>query len=72
MNHYLVCDNPSCRFVLDVRVDGSDWDGRLFLSKCPQCGGKLVTEWPFAAPRPGGAMDGQTAVLLVLQRKAKR
>jgi len=53
MNHYLVCDNPSCRFVLDVRVDGKRLGyGRSILSKCPQCGGN----WSPNGPMPRRAL----------------
>jgi len=53
MNHYLVCENPNCRFVLDIRVDGKRLASRRFiLSKCPQCGGK----WSATSPLPRHAL----------------
>jgi hypothetical protein len=56
MNHYLVCDNPSCRFVLDIRVDGKRLASpRFILGKCPQCGGK----WSANGPLPRHALGAQ-------------
>jgi hypothetical protein len=56
MNHYLVCGNPSCRFVLDMRVDGKRVASRRFIfSKCPDCGG----DWSADGPFPRHALGAQ-------------
>ena len=53
MNHYLVCENPNCRFVPDTRVNGKRLGYRRFmLSVCPQCGGK----WSSNGPLPRRAL----------------
>lgn len=50
MNHYLICKNPSCRFVLDLRVNGKSLDSlHLILKKCPDCGGAWTSACPFCS-----------------------
>lgn len=47
MDHYFICSNPKCRFVLDRRIDGKSLDGaHLVLKKCPACGG----DWSSTCP----------------------
>jgi predicted amidophosphoribosyltransferase len=52
MNHFLVCKNPACRFVLDRRIDGKSFDSLQLLKKCPDCGG----DWSSSCPRCGQAL----------------
>jgi hypothetical protein len=48
MNHFLVCENPRCRFILDRRVNGQSLDGaRKILKECPACGGNWSSSCAF-------------------------
>ena len=48
MNHFLVCENPSCRFILDRRINGESLDGvRKILKQCPECGSDWSSSCPF-------------------------
>jgi hypothetical protein len=48
MNHFLVCENPGCRFILDRRVNGESLDGvRKILKECPGCGSDWSSSCPF-------------------------
>jgi hypothetical protein len=48
MNHFLVCENSECRFILDRRVNGESLDGvRKILKECPACGGSWSSSCPF-------------------------
>ena len=39
MEHFLICENPKCRFILDRRIDGKSQDGaEVILKQCPACG----------------------------------
>ena len=50
MQRYSICNNPSCRFVLDRHVNGqSTDDAQLILKKCPDCGGTWSTSCPSCA-----------------------
>ena len=49
MNRFLVCDNPSCRFLLDLRIDGMSIRRSHFVvanwsSLCPSCGQLLAVK----------------------------
>ena len=47
MNHFLVCENPECRFIIDRRVNGESLDGlRRILKECPAC----KSEWSSSCP----------------------
>jgi len=60
MDHYLLCKNPSCRFVLDLRVNGKSLDSlHLILEKCPACGGAWTSTCPFCSrPLSVSFVDG--------------
>jgi ssDNA-binding Zn-finger/Zn-ribbon topoisomerase 1 len=48
MDHFSICRNPKCRFVLDRRVNGKSLeDPLLILKKCPACGGGWSSTCPF-------------------------
>jgi len=49
MDHYLLCKNPSCRFILDRRVNGKSLDSSQLLKKCPVCG----SAWSSTCPSCG-------------------
>jgi hypothetical protein len=39
MVHFLICENPKCRFILDRRLNGrSRGEPQLIVKKCPDCG----------------------------------
>ena len=47
MTHALICNCPTCRFVLDGHMHGgSPTRPRSLLKACPQCG----REWSVACP----------------------
>jgi hypothetical protein len=49
MDHFLICENPSCRFVVDVRIQGKRGLILPFiLARCPECGGKWSSTCPFS------------------------
>lgn len=54
MEHYSVCNNSKCRFLLDRRINGESEDGaQLLLKKCPSCGG----DWSSTCPTCGSALS---------------
>jgi hypothetical protein len=60
MNHYLVCENPTCRFVLDLRLNGNGTGiRRLGLSKCPQCSGNWSAGGPVSRRALGARWAGK-------------
>jgi hypothetical protein len=60
MNHYLICQNPGCRFVLDNRLNGRGAAPRRFLlSSCPQCGGGWASNRPLPRRALGPEWDGK-------------
>lgn len=47
MAHFLICDNPRCRFIMDLRVNGRTLNGTQFIvKKCPACGGNWSANCP--------------------------
>ncbi len=50
MEHFLICNNSECHFVLDRRINGRSLDGaQLILKKCPACGGDWSSTCPSCA-----------------------
>jgi len=50
MQHFMVCENPKCRFILDRRLNGTSTDGVLrVLRKCPDCGHAWSSNCPFCS-----------------------
>jgi hypothetical protein len=48
MQHFLICSNPGCRFVLDLQVSGKPLRrSRVPLSACPECGSGWSASCPF-------------------------
>jgi hypothetical protein len=71
MNHYLVCGNPSCRFVLDLRLDGQKLNGlQQKFTNCPECGGKWSSSGPVSARALGEAWAGKLPHCSCCTRKA--
>jgi len=49
MDHFLICENPGCRFVVDVCIEGKTPEHQPFiLSACPECGSKWSSTCPFS------------------------
>jgi hypothetical protein len=60
MDHFLICENPKCRFVLDLHegrnvVSRSD----ILLSECPECGRPWSNHCPFCIQPLGVAWRGE-------------
>jgi hypothetical protein len=50
MDHFLICENSSCRFVLDRRINGKSLHNlKLILKNCPSCGGRWSSTCPFCS-----------------------
>ena len=49
MDHYLICQNPKCRFVLDRLIDGKPMDIPRLLKNCPACGSAWSSTCPFCS-----------------------
>jgi hypothetical protein len=50
MERFLICNNPTCHFILDRRINGKSQDGaQLILKKCPACGGDWSSTCPSCA-----------------------
>jgi hypothetical protein len=48
MQHYLICSNPSCRFVLEFQGSGKAFRrSRVPLNECPECGSGWSVNCPF-------------------------
>jgi hypothetical protein len=53
MDHFLICENPNCRFVVDTLIEGkTPANGSFVLHACPECGGK----WSATCPYSGRAL----------------
>ena len=47
MARFLICDNPKCRYLMDLRVNGRTLNGTQFIvKKCPECGGNWSKTCP--------------------------
>jgi len=70
MKHYLICENPKCRFVLDRRINGKSLDGaHLVLRKCPGCGGAWSSTCPACRQTLAIRMVGGLPHLVCCDRK---
>jgi hypothetical protein len=50
MDNYLICENPSCRFVLDRRLNGKSLPSpQPILKKCPSCRSEWSSVCPFCS-----------------------
>lgn len=48
MQNFLICGNPSCRFVLDLRGAAKPLRRtRTVLNACPECGSAWLATCPF-------------------------
>jgi hypothetical protein len=47
MAHFLNCENPRCRFILDLRLNGKVLsDPQRIVKRCPACGGAWSSTCP--------------------------
>jgi hypothetical protein len=70
MERFLICNNPSCRFVLDHRVNGKSVNGaQLILKKCPACGGAWSSTCPSCAQALSVKMVGELPHSVCCDRK---
>jgi len=50
MEHFLICANPSCRFVVDLKQARKPIRrSELSLSECPECGSEWLANCPSCA-----------------------
>jgi hypothetical protein len=50
MENFLICGNPSCRFVLDLQEVRTPLRSlQSLLSECPECGSQWSATCPFCA-----------------------
>jgi hypothetical protein len=48
MNLFLICQNPACRMVLDLRENGRDLPcAKTLFAQCPECGNQLSCQCQF-------------------------
>jgi hypothetical protein len=48
MEHFLICANPCCRFVLDLQETARPLRRpAAFLNECPECGSQWSANCPF-------------------------
>ena len=48
MQSFLICENPKCLMVLDLREDGRVMPrSELILNECPECGSRWSSACPF-------------------------
>jgi hypothetical protein len=48
MQSFLICENPSCHMVLDLRENGRVIPpSELIIGECPECGGRWSPACPF-------------------------
>ena len=73
MPNFLVCGNPSCRFVLDFQeVRKPLRPSHPLLKECPECGGPLSASCPFCAQTLSVIWRGHHAVCRHCQRQLHR
>jgi hypothetical protein len=70
MEHFLICGNPSCRFVLDLQelrkpLRGSQW----LLKECPECGAQWSATCPFCSEPLSVMWRGHHALCAHCQRR---
>jgi transcription elongation factor Elf1 len=48
MESFLICQNPKCRFLVDLRENGAVLPrSKLILRECPECGHLWSSHCPF-------------------------
>jgi transcription elongation factor Elf1 len=59
MASYLVCENPKCHMVLDLRGVGRVSDrSAMIVNKCPECGSQWSPTCPFCGKPLDVALRG--------------
>lgn len=70
MEHFLVCGNPSCRFVLDLEeVRNPHRVAESLFRECPECGSQWSATCPFCAEPLRVMWRGHHAVCAHCQRQ---
>lgn len=71
MDHYLICSNSKCRFILDRLINGKSMDGaHLVLKKCPACGGDWTSICPSCSLTLAVRLTGGVPHAACCERKA--
>ena len=48
MEHFLICTNPQCRYLVDLREGGQVLErSKLIITECPDCGHEWSSLCPF-------------------------
>lgn len=48
MEYFLICTNPSCRFIVNLREGAQVLErSKLFIDECPECGHPWSSYCPF-------------------------
>lgn len=73
MENYLICGNPSCRFVVDMQETRKPLRRSLsFLSECTECGSPWSSSCPFCAQTLSVIWRGHHAVCAHCHRQFHR
>jgi hypothetical protein len=52
MESFLICENPTCHMVLDLRENGHVLPrSEIILNECPECGNGWSSKCPFCSKR---------------------
>jgi hypothetical protein len=49
MGSFLICENPSCHMVLDLRENGNVLPRSEIINACPECGSSWSNTCPFCS-----------------------
>jgi ssDNA-binding Zn-finger/Zn-ribbon topoisomerase 1 len=48
LEHFLICTNPACRFIVDLREGAQTLErSKLVINECPECGNSWSSYCPF-------------------------
>jgi hypothetical protein len=48
LEYYLICTNPACRFIVNLREGGQELErSKLVIDECPECGNPWSSSCPF-------------------------
>ena len=52
MEHFLICTNTKCRFIVNLRESGQVLErSQMFINECPECGDPWSSNCPFCGHR---------------------
>jgi hypothetical protein len=47
MEYYLICTNPKCRYIVNLREGAQTMDrSKLIIAECPECGSAWSSQCP--------------------------